>query len=69
MQHHTKAAVAKLAGVTGSNLQKHLDKGAIPEPTVPVGRRHYYSLEGTLEVVSYFSKRRPHDPIIKKEGN
>jgi hypothetical protein len=50
--------VSKACNVAPSTLSHHIGVGAIPEPTMRVGRRSFFTAEERSLIVAYFERRK-----------
>lgn len=55
-QLYTPKDAARIIGMHYTTFMGHLKKGYIPEPTVVIGKRKYYSEDGIQNLKEFFDK-------------
>jgi hypothetical protein len=54
--------VSKSSGIAPSTLSHHIGVGAIPPPTMGIGRRKFFTKEERDSIITFFEGRRQQRP-------
>lgn len=55
---YNQLEISKACGIAPSTLSHHIGVGSIPEPTMRIGRRSFFSAEERDLILAYFEGRR-----------